>query len=315
MRHLLRPALAGAKSFLPLPRRAIRWGGSTSARYCHTVWLRHLAVLRDHGIAPPAGTVVELGPGESQGLGLAALLTGARRTVGLDAAPFASPAANRDVFAGLVGLFRDGGRAAGNDEFPDVRPRVPVLPRPADLTDAATLTAALDADRVARIDAALATTGDDPASPVGYRAPWDRASVAPGEADLVVSQAVLEYLPFEPGNDAVDEAFAAMRRWLRPGGVISHQIDLASPFGPEWNASWALGDLAWRVVRGRRTIENRAPRSAYLAACARHGFEVLGAVADVAGTGVPAARLAPRFAALPAEDYATRGLHLVARVR
>jgi SAM-dependent methyltransferase len=279
------------------------------------VWLRHLAVLRNYGVAPPAGTVVELGPGESQGLGIAALFTGARRTVGLDAAPFASPAANRDVFAGLVGLFRDGVRAAGDDEFPNVRPRVPTLPRPVDLTDPATLAAALDADRLAQIDAALATAGDAPASPVGYHAPWDHASIPAGTADLVVSQAVLEYLPFEPGNDVVDEAFAAMRRWLRPGGILSHQIDLTAPFGPEWNAHWALGDVAWRVVRGRRTMQNRAPRSAYLAACARHGFEVLAAIPDVAAAGVPATRLAPRFAALPAEDYVTRGLHLVARVR
>jgi hypothetical protein len=97
--------------------------------------------------------------------------------------------------------------------------------------------------------------------------------------------------------------------------VVSHQIDLSAPFGPEWNAHWALGDAAWRLVRGRRTIENRAPRSAYLAACARHGLDVLAADSAPAPAGVPAERLAPRFAALPAEDHAARGVHLVARTR
>jgi SAM-dependent methyltransferase len=317
MRHLLRPLLAGAKSLVPFPRRPVEWGGSDSARYCYTVWLRHLAVLREAGAPAPGGTVVEFGPGDSQGIGLAALLTGARQTVGLDVGPFASPAASRAVLDGLVALFRDDAPAPGDDEFPLVRPRLDRLPRPSELVDPASLAAALTPARVADIARALADPGPAAAGdgPVAYAWPWSPASVAPGSADLVVSQAVLEYLPHEPGNDRLDQAFGAMRQWLRPGGLLSHQIDLRSPFGPEWNAHWAVGDALWRVVRGRRPIENRAPRSAYLALCARHGFEVLAALATPAPPGVPAARLAPRFAALPAADHAACGLHLVARAR
>jgi hypothetical protein len=315
MPHLLRPALAGVTSLLPLARRPVLWGGSASARYCYTVWLRHLAVLRDHGVRPPAGVVVEFGPGDSQGVGLAALLSGATHTIGVDIAAFATPDANRTVFEGLVRLFREGAQAPGDDEFPFVRPRPSFLPRPSDVVDAAALAAALAGERLAAIETAMGGARSDPTSPVRYVWPWDRATVKPGTADLVVSQAALEYLPYEDGDDGVDRAFAAMRAWLRPGGIMSHQIDLSSPFGPEWNAHWALGDTMWKIVRGRRTIENRAPQSAYVAACARNGFEVLAVCPTPAPPGVPASRLAPRFAALPAEDYRARGTHLVARAR
>jgi len=104
-----------------------------------------------------------------------------------------------------------------------------------------------------------------------------------------------------------------MHRWLRPGGAMSHQIDLASAYGPEWNRHWAMGDVAWRVL-GMRYRVNRAPLSAYLALCEECGFEVLG-VTHVPGEGVRRDRLAPRFRSLPDDDHAVRSAHLAARRR
>lgn len=309
--------LGGVKSFVPgLDYRGS--GGTTSARYCYAVWTRHLAVLTAHGVRAADATVVELGPGDTLGVSLAALLTGARQAIGLDAVPHASADRNRAMLADLVALV--GARTAppGDDEFPDVRPRVPWLHALDQLVGEATLAAALAPERVARIDQALARApGDADDDLVRYVCPWTDAAVAPGTADLVVSQAVLEYLRHDGGrNDALSRAFAAMHQWLRPGGVMSHQIDFAAPFGPEWNAHWAVGDSAWTLVVGRRPhYENRVPLSGYLELCTRHGFDVLVAEATPAGPGLPRHRLAPRFRALPDTDYAARGVHLVARKR
>jgi SAM-dependent methyltransferase len=321
MRNLLRPLLGGVKSLAPgVDFRGS--GGTTSARYCYAVWLRHLALLAPHWDGASGARVVELGPGDTVGVSLAALLSGAEEATALDAVAHASPARNEEIFAELVALFRAGAAPPGDDEFPDVRPRAPGLRSLGQVVDGAAVHAALAPDRLARVAADLALpAGGAGAVHLHYHAPWHPDAVPPGSADLVLSQAVLEYLRHDARgggdrNDPLAEAFATMHRWLRPGGLMSHQIDLSAPFGPEWNAHWAVGDATWALIVGRRPhYENRVPLSGYLELCARHGFEVLAAEATPAGPGVSRERLAPRFRDLPEADYRSRGVHLIARRR
>jgi hypothetical protein len=314
MRNLLRPMLGGLKSFVPgVDYRGS--GGTTSARYCYAVWLRHLALLAQHGFDPAGARLVELGPGDSVGVSLAALLSGAGAAAALDNVRHASPERDREVLADLAELFRSRAAPPGDDEFPGVRPRVPWLRALDQIVPEPALAAGLAPDRVAELAADLARPARG-ARLLQYHAPWAPDAVPPGSADLVLSQAVLEYLPYDGRNGLLAEAFATMRGWLRPGGLVSHQIDFSAAFGPEWNAHWAVGDAAWRVVVGRRpSYENRVPLSGYLELCARHGFDVLAADPTPAEGGVAPERLAPRFRALPPADYAARGVHLIARRR
>ena len=53
-----------------------RTGGTVSARYCYSVWLRHLSMLYQSALPTTFKTTAELGPGDSLGIGLAALLSG-----------------------------------------------------------------------------------------------------------------------------------------------------------------------------------------------------------------------------------------------
>ncbi len=86
------PIVKGALTWVPLLNewrfRRGSTGGSDSARYCYSVWLRHLALLVQHGFTVKGAQIGELGPGDSIGIGLAALISGGARYVGLDIVPF-----------------------------------------------------------------------------------------------------------------------------------------------------------------------------------------------------------------------------------
>jgi hypothetical protein len=119
----------GLATFVPgvatLHRRVTHTGGTDSARYCYSVWLRHLVMSYRNGLCTriPA-RVAELGPGDSIGIGLASLLCGADRYYGLDALPLANLRRNLEVFDELVELFRERPPIPDDSEFPNVRPKL-----------------------------------------------------------------------------------------------------------------------------------------------------------------------------------------------
>src|SRR5215467_3958939 len=81
-------------------------GGTTSARYCYSVWMRHLcSVSKTLGVIRPR-CVAELGPGDSLGIGLAAMLCGADHYYALDRMPFANAASNIAILDELATLLR-----------------------------------------------------------------------------------------------------------------------------------------------------------------------------------------------------------------
>ena len=122
----LRPILRGLKTYFVREADRPGTGGTNSARYCYAVWLRHRILARNAGAPARARVVAELGPGDSLGIGLCALLSGAERYVGLDVVRHARQAVNAQVFEDLLGLFARKADVPSQEEFPAVRP--PVVP-------------------------------------------------------------------------------------------------------------------------------------------------------------------------------------------
>src|SRR5437899_2222019 len=99
-------------------------GGSDSSRYCYSVWLRHLVTLDRFGFRIKGARIGELGPGDSIGIGLAALLSGATRYVGLDIVPFSARADLEGIYDELVHLYSRREPVPNENEFPLVRPKI-----------------------------------------------------------------------------------------------------------------------------------------------------------------------------------------------
>jgi hypothetical protein len=300
---------AGLASFLPgvrhLTNRAS--GGTGSTRYCYSVWLRHLVRAHQAGLPTAAACVAELGPGDSLGIGLAALLSGADRYLALDVKAHANVDTNLRVFDELVVLFRERAPIPDDTEFPAVQPKLTDYRFPAHVLPVDRLGASLAEARVARVRGALA--GHPGPVTLAYMTPWNDPSViVRGSVDFLLSQAVLEHV------DDLDTAYRAMRDWMRPGASMSHSIDFSSHnLTRSWNGHWTLGDRAWQVVRGtRRYLINRQPLSSHLNYLSRYRFEPVN-VEGRRGHVSQFFRPAKRFRGMTAEDTSTRGVFLQAR--
>jgi hypothetical protein len=226
--------------------------------------------------------MAELGPGDTIGVGLAALLSGVRSYVGLDLPPYAGSSDPAPIFDQL--------RATAQGAREPARK------------------IAIGESEVERIRVDL-RRGVNRGDTIRYEAPWTPSSVRKKSLDLVVSMGVLQSV------DRLEEAYATTLQWLRPGGFASHWIALsACHLSPYWNGHWAYSDRQWNLVRGRREFTlNRRPLSSHLRIAAEAGFETL--VADaIAGTdGLPREALAPGFRDMDPLDLSTRGVLLVLR--
>jgi hypothetical protein len=304
----LRPLLGGLKSALPLPARFTGTGGTTNSRYCYSVWLRHLSLLSAHDLPTRFESVVELGPGDSLGAGLAALLTTASRYTALDVLEHADPRRNLQVLDELVPMVSARERIPDDSEFPDLHPRLSDYRFP----ESAGRDERFCADLVTRLRSILESGNLTDGSPIRYVCPWsDPAVVAPESADYIFSQAVLQDID----EVQLTALFHAACRWLRPGGVMTHQVNLSSPESRQhWNEHWTYPAWAWRIVRGRRPyFLNRLPFSRYAGILRGAGFEVVAALPVTDERSVPVARLAAPFRSLDAEDLRTSAVFLIAR--
>jgi len=259
-----------------------------SARYCYAVWMRHVVKARENGQKTDASTVAELGPGASLGVGIAALLTGANRYIALDVAKEPVAAANRQVFDELVQLI--GGRTPipGPREFPELRPNLLSLEFPSDIMTVERLSKCLDSKRVSRLREMVYS------DTLEYVAPWDLGVIQPGSVDLVVSQAVMEHV--------VDlrSTYSAMFYWLKPGGLISHQIDFRSHgTSRTWNGHWAYPPWLWRL---QSDVISRQPLSAHLSALREAGFAVVSIEPETADDGLERRALHSEWRWLEDED-------------
>jgi hypothetical protein len=289
-----------------LQRRVTGTGGTDSARYCYSVWLRHLVLAAERGKNTNPKSVAELGPGDSIGVGLAALLSGAGRYFALDVVAHANPARNLKIFDELVALFRARADIPDNAELPEVSPKLNDYRFPHGILTGDRLTQSLAPERVATIRASIEDYASNE-SLIQYRAPWyDERIIERDSIDMIFSQAVLEHV------DELVATYRAMRLWLAPAGFMSHTIDLKSHgWAKEWNGHWTYSDFMWKLVRGKDVwMINREPASRHIKILSEEGFRVICQDRTALPTKVTRRQLATKFRDMPEDDLTTSGLFI-----
>ncbi len=302
-----RELLKGLLSNVPYLRTRLRGsGGSVSARYCYSVWLRHLVSAHRAGLPVNPRVVAELGPGESLGIGLAALLTGAEEYRAFDVMRYASTEHNVTVFEELIDLVRRRERIPDDDELPRVQPRLESYDFPQEILTGERCERALDAPRLDEIRRAVRAPGTstkDGRVLIGYSVPWDDPSIIEERSvDMMISQAVLEHV------DDIRKTHQALFRWLRPGGFASHEIAFnCHGTAKEWNGHWAYSDLWWKIIRGQRPyLINREPLSRHVEEAERAGFQTRTLTRNTDTSGISRQELVAKFQFVTDEDLITK---------
>jgi SAM-dependent methyltransferase len=301
----IKAILEGGLSLLPGCSQLFHKGtrGSDSARYCYSVWLRHL--VKTQKFNEIAGgfldTVVELGPGDSLGTGLAALLCGAKRYIAVDAVEHAGPERNLRIFEDLNELFRVGASIPDQRELPEVKPLLD------DYAFPGYIPRNIGTERYGAIAAAFRGRPEKK-SPVTYVRPDEaRQAISAGSVDLIFSQAVLEHV------DDLKTVYRDCSEWLRPGGLMSHQIDFKSHgTSHEWNGHWVYPEAVWRLIRGNRPyLLNREPCNTHLRLLTENGFQIVLEERSQFSSRLQRSQLATRFRKMPEQDLTTSGLYVV----
>ena len=291
--------------------RRRRRGGPNSARYCYSVWLRHLVKAAGNGLDVQPAAVVEFGPGDSLGIGLAALLSGSEKFYAVDVVQFAGPERNLRIFDELADMFRRREPIPDDSELPEVKPLLETYDFPSGILNGARMRDALAPGRIKLIRQSISRADDSRrAGPVAYRTPWtDSAIIEERSVDMIYSQAAMEHV------DDLPAAYHAMGRWLKPAGYVSHRVDFKSHhLADGWNGHWAYSDFTWRLIRGRRPyLINRLPVSAHLALLQEQGFEIREQTRDRAEPVVPRDRLASGFRDMSDNDLTTAGAFIQAQ--
>ena len=249
-------------------------GGTDSARYCYTIWLRHLSILYKNGFTKIPNTIAELGPGNSIGTGLAGLLSGSKKFYALDAIEHTDIKKNTSIFDELVTLFANHSALPDDNEFPRALPRLTSYSFPSEIFADTNLENFLDKSRIQSLRNELIDMKKQK-NLIRYMCPWNDPKIIENDSvDVVFSQAVLEHV------EDIKHTYHAMYRWVKKGGCISNQIDFESHgLSDEWNGHWSFSDLTWKLMKGKRPyLINREPLSKHLKAAEDAGFEIVSVI-------------------------------------
>lgn len=282
-------------------------GGTDSARYCYSVWLRHVAKAVECGVWNSPKHVAEIGPGDTIGVGLAALITGADRYTAIDSIQYTTLQASAQMLNQLMELFSARTSIPDDDEFPDVWPKLSSYRFPANVISDS-LPELLRRGRVI----AHHLRAEDESGPIRYLAPWDLADQIPIEpVNMIISQAVLEHV------DKLSEVYRAMAVWVAPGGFVSHTIDFrAHGTSNSWDGHWTYPRFLWKTMRGRRPwLLNREPISSHLRLLEDNNFVLLDQQRHLSVQARARSELASGFRSLSHDDLTTKVAFLIARQR
>jgi hypothetical protein len=284
--------------------------GSDSGHYCYSVWLRHLIHAHKAGYQVRGSTIAELGPGDSLGIGLAALISGANKYYAMDVYKYWDIERNLRIFDNIVELFTKKMPIPDQSEFPKVFPVLDDYSFPGYILTDELLQEMLAPERIKMLREELLHIDSGNNIHIRYFIPWDQLeNIDHGTVDYFFSQAVLEYV------DDLERSYRKFNKWLKRGGLMTHCIDFsAHGITPTWNGHWTFSDAEWKLAHGNNQILlNRAPKSEHIRLMEKNYFSILGSKDKIIETRIGPHHFHKKYAHLTKEDSITFASFIIAQ--
>ena len=301
---MLEGVIKGIASYIPGVDKAylkiFGTGPKVSAQYYYSIWLKHLCICAKHHLPTRYEAILELGPGDYLGVGLAALLSGTNKYYALDMVSFTDKKKNLKMFEELVELFQK--RENLKPDLPHVVEFIDAHEFPHHILTDEYLKRTLDPKRIEAIRKALLNLNADTREDIQmfYFVPWKEVKTIP-LVDLAFSYRVMEHI------DDLAYTYKSLCHWLKPGGMMSHEIDFqCHQTGKIWNEHWRYSDLLWKIMVGKRSyLLNREPHSTHIKIFKDLGLDIATDLTCKEKQGIARKKLAPRFKQISDEDLTT----------
>ena len=303
--------LKGLLSFLPGSSFLVRKRGTQSAKqasYHYGIWLKHLTLLWESGYRKIPKSVAEFGPGDALGVGIAALLSGTSKYYALDVVQYSNQELNLSIFDEMVELFRSRSPRPSKG-WPDYDHLLDDNLFPSHILTDEVLSSSLESKRVEKIRKALTQNISDTDITIKYIVPWSSSKALKDESvELTFSHSVLQYV------DNLENLFAMIYRISKPGGVMSHQIDLTAHNTSDiWNGHRRFSEFSWKIISGNRPyFLNRLPFSHYYSSIGKSNFKVVTNLKQMRNDGLERKDLSPIWKAISEEDLRCSGVFIQA---
>jgi hypothetical protein len=287
MEFKIKPLVKGTLSFAVPPLRTTHHGatfGTGSSAFCYSVFLRHFSYISQFTNGKVPRVVAEFGPGSSIGMGLAALIAGAELYYGLDIEDHTDSARNLLIFDDLVDLFRRRTPVPSHGLHETTFPPPLKWEFPERLEKS--LDSLLDRERIGSLRDDLSRRSG---KFIQIAVPWTAADIVPAHSiDWLFSHSVMEHV------DDFEGAYQCFARWLKSRSMMTLNIDYRShEMTRHWNGHWALSDLTWTLMRGRRPyLLNRVTHSGHINLIKYHKFSIEKELHHLPEGGLPKDKLA-----------------------
>jgi SAM-dependent methyltransferase len=132
--------------------------------------------------------------------------------------------------------------------------------------------------------------------------------VEANSVDMIFSQAVMEHV------DDLQTAYEKMHQWLKPGGIISHEIDFrCHGTAKYWNGHWSYPDPVWSIIRGCRPyFLNRQTCGRHLDLIRQAGFDIHQTTRQTRTQSIRKIDLCKRLDTITDDDLVTSSAHILA---
>ncbi len=309
----IKPVVKGLLTFIPgmqsiLPSTGT--GGTNSAYWCYGIWLKHLTLLWENGTHTIPNTIAELGPGDSIGTGLAAMLCGANNYYAMDVVKHSNIETNLVIFDELIELIKSRAKRPTKG-WPDIDKYYDDTLFPSHILTDELLEETLSEKRISAIRNAIKNPEyQNEGVTIKYMVPWSADNTIEEETvDVILSHSVLQEIA------ELEGAYRALYLWLKPNGMMTHQIDFgAQYFADTWNGHRAYPEFLWTIIKGRRPyLINRQPPSVHVDFLKKNKFKITCLLKSYREDGIPRSKLSAYWRNITDDDFTCDGAVIQAK--